>query len=238
MNRLSRLHIHHEGYRPLVWTGIIAGLTCIGIQTLFSLPTAIMIVIWLTALLAVTAFFRVPTQITPDCVATTIVAPASGTIVAIERLYETEYFNDVRLKISIFLSIFNVHLNTVPIAGQVIYTRYHAGQYLLAFHPKASELNERCTIVIQVDRENAVGIRQIAGLVARRISTYVQPGQAVQCAQELGFIRFGSRVDLLLPLDCTLHVHVGQKVRLGTTIIAELAQEGNTVSHQSSTDIE
>ncbi|MBZ0287831.1 MAG: phosphatidylserine decarboxylase family protein [Anaerolineae bacterium] len=164
-------------------------------------------------------FFRNPDRTTPDrtdC----IVAPADGTIVAVERVREKEYFDDERLKISIYMSALNVHLNRVPISGTVVYRRYHPGKYLVAFHPKASELNERNTIVIETPDGQTLLVRQIAGIMARRITSYPQVGDTVRAGDELGFIKLGSRCDVFLPVDCPVHVRLQDKVKGGETILA------------------
>jgi len=164
-------------------------------------------------------FFRYPTRFTSR-EQDIVLAPADGRIVNIERVYEPEYFEDERLIVSIFLSVFNVHLNWLPVDGTVCYQQYHPGQYLVAFHPKSSELNERSTTVIETTNTTKVMVRQIAGLLARRISTYPQEGDAVKAGDELGFIKFGSRVDLLLPVDAVPCVTLYQAVRGGEDVIA------------------
>ncbi|MBC7869410.1 MAG: phosphatidylserine decarboxylase family protein [Chitinophagaceae bacterium] len=166
-------------------------------------------------------FFRNPPRTTPDC-AKCVIAPADGTIVAIERVHEGEFFKDERLKVSIYMSALNVHVNRVPINGKVIYTRYHPGKYLVAFHPKASELNERNTIVIEASGGESILIRQIAGILARRIVSYLHEGDLVQTGEELGFIKFGSRCDVFLPLESIVKVNLDQKVVGGETILAEI----------------
>jgi phosphatidylserine decarboxylase len=165
-------------------------------------------------------FFRNPPRTTPTLVNTTI-APADGTIVAIEPVYEPEYFQDTRLKISIYMSALNVHVNRVPVTGRVVYTRYHPGQYLVAFHPKASELNERNTVVIEDPRGQPVLVRQIAGILARRIVSYMNMGQLVTAGAELGFIKFGSRCDVFLPMQCRVCVRLDERVTGGETVLAE-----------------
>jgi phosphatidylserine decarboxylase len=165
-------------------------------------------------------FFRHPSRHTPD-LPDTMFAPADGTVVDIQQVHEPEYFADERLKISIYMSALNVHVNRVPLAGQVRYIKYHPGKYLVAFHPKASEFNERCTIVIANAQGYEVMVRQIAGLMARRIVTYLQIDQSVNAGQELGFIKFGSRCDIFLPLSVTPLVTLQQKVTGGETPIAK-----------------
>jgi phosphatidylserine decarboxylase len=151
-----------------------------------------------------------------------VYSPAEGKIVVIEETEETEFFNDQRIQVSIFMSIWNAHINWIPLSGTVIYYKYHQGKYFLARNPKSSEENERTSTVIETSEKYRLLIRQIAGAVARRIVSYVSPGQYVKQGQELGFIKFGSRVDLFFPLDAKIEVDVGQKVRGNKTILARL----------------
>lgn len=152
-----------------------------------------------------------------------IIAPADGKIVVIEETFEDEYFKDKRLQVSIFMSVKNVHINRTPISGQVKYFKYHPGKYLLAWNPKSSTANERTTFVIEDDDDNVeILMRQIAGTVARRIKFYVEEGDEVEQGAEFGFIKFGSRVDLFLPVDAQLNVQIGDKVKGGQTIIAKV----------------
>lgn len=165
-------------------------------------------------------FFRDPDRVTPVA-PERVYAPADGTIVAIETVLEDEYFGAERLKVSIYMSPLNVHLNRVPVTGEVRYTRYHAGQYLVAFHPKASALNERNTVVFADAAGREVLVRQIAGFLARRIVSYMRPEQPVTAGEALGFIKFGSRCDVYLPLDAAVLVALEQRVRGGETPIAQ-----------------
>lgn len=151
-----------------------------------------------------------------------IYAPADGKIVAIEPVFENEYFKDQRLQVSIFMSPLNVHVNFYPVSGKVKYVKYHPGNYLVAWHPKSSELNERSTVVIETNDGKEIMVRQIAGIMARRIVTYALEGQYVEQGEELGFIKFGSRVDIILPLDTKIKVNLGTKSRAMITIIGEL----------------
>lgn len=155
--------------------------------------------------------------------ANVINCPADGKIVAIEEVTENEYFHDKRIQVSIFMSPLNVHINRYPVDGRVVYSRYHPGDYLVAWHPKSSELNERSTIVLEDDAGHEVLVRQIAGAVARRIVTYAVEGMQVEQGAELGFIKFGSRVDLFLPLGTDVDVKVGQKVQGNVTVIGKWA---------------
>lgn len=214
--------IHREGYSTL--GKISVGLTVISALAYFLLPRR---AFWLVAggssviFGFFTQFFRNPPRTTP-VISKEVIAPADGTIVAIEPTEENEYFHDSRLKISIYMSALNVHVNRVPVNGRVVYNRYHSGKYLVAFHPKASELNERNTVVLETALGQPVLVRQIAGLLARRIRYFLHEGQAVQAGEELGFIKFGSRCDVFLPLDAQAKVYLDQRVVGGETILAEL----------------
>jgi len=151
--------------------------------------------------------------------------PADGEIVVVEEVLENEYFKDNRIQVSIFMSPLNVHVNRYPISGTVSYVKYHPGKYLVAWHPKSSELNERSTIVVRDENGKEILVRQIAGAVARRIVTYSIVGDAAIQGEELGFIKFGSRVDLFLPLGSRIDVVVGQKVKANRTVIGSLKQD-------------
>lgn len=151
-----------------------------------------------------------------------ILAPADGKIVVIEDTEEPEYLKSKRKQISIFMSPLNVHVNRMPVSGTISYYRYHAGKYLAAWHPKSSTENERTTVVARMKDGTEVLFRQIAGAVARRIKCYVREGQPLEQGQEFGFIKFGSRVDVFLPLDAKVTVKVGDITKGGRTIIAEL----------------
>lgn len=171
--------------------------------------------------LIVLQFFRNPRreiQIPDDNI---IYAPADGKVVVIEEAYEPEYFEDKRLQISIFMSPTNVHVNRNPIGGTVNYFKYHPGKYLVAWHPKSSTENERTTTVIG-NGDAEIMLRQIAGLLAKRIVNYVEEGERVIQGKDMGFIKFGSRVDLFLPLGTKIEVEMNQKVKGNRTIIARL----------------
>jgi phosphatidylserine decarboxylase len=158
-----------------------------------------------------------------------IIAPADGMVVAVEETREDEYFNDSRLQVSIFMSPLNVHVNYYPIGGVVKYYKYHPGDYLVAWHPKASTRNERSTIVIDNGSPEVVLVRQIAGALARRIVCFAKTGEHADQGQELGFIKFGSRVDLLLPPDVNVRVRPGDKVTGQISVIASFNQEVGSV---------
>ncbi|NCF42006.1 MAG: phosphatidylserine decarboxylase family protein [Bacteroidetes bacterium] len=154
-----------------------------------------------------------------------VVSPVDGKVVVIEEVEEPEYFKDKRLQVSIFMSPINVHVTRYPVGGKVVFSKYHPGKYLVAWHPKSSEENERTTVVVENQKIGKVLYRQIAGALARRIVNYAKKDMNVVQGSDAGFIKFGSRVDLFLPLDTKLKVKLDQKVRGGETIIAELYDE-------------
>ncbi|MCK4745688.1 MAG: phosphatidylserine decarboxylase family protein, partial [Bacteroidales bacterium] len=166
-------------------------------------------------------FFRNPRR-NVSFVTGTIYAPADGRVVVVEETLEEEYFKDNRIQLSIFMSVWNVHINWFPVAGHLSFSRYHPGKYLVARHPKSSTLNERNTTVIRTDDGKEILVRQIAGAVARRIISYAKEDRLVSAGDEMGFIRFGSRVDVFLPQDCKILVKPGQKVRGLNTPLAKL----------------
>jgi len=153
----------------------------------------------------------------------TVLAPADGKVVVIEETVESEYFHSKRRQISIFMSPVNVHVNRMPVGGTISFFKYHAGKYLVAWHPKSSTENERTTVVAKMKNGTEVLFRQIAGALARRIKCYVKEGQPLEQGQEFGFIKFGSRVDVFLPLDAKITVKIGEVTKGGRTVIAELA---------------
>lgn len=168
-----------------------------------------------------TQFFRNPDRvITLD--ETLVVSPADGKVVVIEKVFEPEYLKTDCIQVSVFMSPFNVHMNRVPFSGKLLYYKYHPGKYLVAFHPKSSTLNERNTSVFQSLNGKKVLVRQIAGAVARRICYYLKEGQNVEQGKEMGFIKFGSRCDLFLPLDSEIIVKMNDAVKGGQSIIARL----------------
>lgn len=170
-------------------------------------------------MILVTQFFRVPSRVsTLDDNA--IVCPADGKVVAIEEVHEHEYFNDKRIQVSVFMSPLNVHVNWFPISGIVKYAKYHAGLFLVAWHPKSSTDNERTTIVVEhAVNKKEILFRQIAGAVARRIVYYAKENEFAKQTDQFGFIKFGSRIDLLLPLDTNIKVNIGDKVKGQQSII-------------------
>ena len=150
-----------------------------------------------------------------------IISPVDGKVVNIEKVYEKEYFKDERLQVSIFMSPFNVHVTRYPISGKVNFSKYHPGEYLVAWHPKSSEKNERTTIVLENEVVGEILYRQIAGALARRIVNYAEVGENVIQGKDAGFIKFGSRVDLFLPVDSILNIEINQHVRGGEDIISK-----------------
>jgi phosphatidylserine decarboxylase len=151
-----------------------------------------------------------------------VIAPADGKVVVIEETEETEYLKERRKQISIFMSPVNVHVNRMPVGGVISYFKYHAGKYLVAWHPKSSTENERTTVVVKTNKGVEILFRQIAGALARRIKCYVREGQPLAQGDEFGFIKFGSRVDIFLPLDAKINVKIGDITKGGRTVIAEL----------------
>jgi phosphatidylserine decarboxylase len=181
-------------------------------------------------------FFRSPNlTITTD--ENAVLCPADGKVVVIEEADETEYLKDRRIQLSVFMSPVNVHVNRNPVAGVVKYFKYHPGKYLVAWHPKSSTENERTTIVTENSAGVPVLFRQIAGALARRIVWYVKEGDKVEQGEQFGFIKFGSRVDLFLPLGSTINVELGQVVKGGKTILAELPKHATPVKQSSTTNV-
>lgn len=166
-------------------------------------------------------FFRNPNRILPISDDSKIIAPADGKLVVIEKTIESEYFKEERIQLSIFMSPLNVHVNRNPISGKVLMAKYHPGKYLVAWNPKSSTENERTTIVVQNSKAKIL-FRQIAGALARRIVYYIKEGDSVKQGEEMGFIKFGSRVDLFLPLDAKILVDLNQDIKGSQTILAEL----------------
>jgi phosphatidylserine decarboxylase len=166
-------------------------------------------------------FFRFPKRIVVPA-DNLVLAPADGKVVVIEETGENEYFKDSRIQVSIFMSPLNVHVNSYPVSGKVVYYKYHEGDYLVAWHPKSSTENERTTIVLETDHGEELLVRQIAGAVARRVVCYSEINNRVVQGDQLGFIKFGSRVDLFLPLNAKINVKLNQKVVGNKTIIAYL----------------
>lgn len=186
----------------------------------YPLLTLIIFIVTLGLFLFIISFFRVPNRklVTGEKL---VVAPADGKVVVIEETIDTEYFHDKRLQISIFMSPANVHQNRSPISGEVVYSTYHKGKYLVAWHPKSSTENERHSVVIKNTRAEVL-VKQIAGALAKRIVNYLREGQTIEQSAEFGFIKFGSRVDVLLPPGTQVNVKLNEVVKGGITVLATL----------------
>lgn len=216
--------IHKEGYKILFILLCVLALANYSVR--YFLPHyepvhQLIMIASLIIYLLVLQFFRNP-KITINSNQKSILAPADGKIVVIEDTEEPEYFKDSRKQISIFMSPLNVHVCRTPTSGLVRFFKYHAGKYLVAWHPKSSTENERTTMVIQTDEGAEILVRQIAGAVARRIKWYVKENQKLAQGQEYGFIKFGSRLDIFLPLDAEVNVALDDKTKGGRTVIATL----------------
>jgi phosphatidylserine decarboxylase len=214
--------IHKEGSKTIAWTTI--GFGVINLLSFYFLSFEYPVISWfivivsLALLLFIISFFRIPKR--PfSAQEHAILAPADGKVVAIEEVQADEYFSDRRIQVSIFMSPLNVHVNRNPVSGEVAYSKYHKGKYLVAWHPKSSTENERHTVVYRQNGREIL-VKQIAGALAKRIINYLKPGQQVKQGDEMGFIKFGSRVDLLLPLDAKVLVKIGDLPKGGVTVVA------------------
>ena len=218
------MRFHKEGYTSLALCILFIFVLNAFIQFYFPQATAVKWIVYiLSALLFViiVQFFRSPDiEITKD--ETQVLCPADGKVVVIEETDETEVLKDRRIQLSVFMSPINVHINRNPISGVVKYFKYHPGKYLVAWHPKSSTENERTTILIENHAGIPVLFRQIAGALARRIVWYVKQGDEVEQGEQFGFIKFGSRVDIFLPLGTKINVSLGEVVKGGRTVLAEL----------------
>jgi len=214
--------IHKEGFVIILFTLLI--IIAINVGAHYIAPSNkfmqyLLYIITSLVFILIIQFFRNPDRsISPD--ESIIVAPADGKVVVIEEVEEPEFFKGKRKQISIFMSPLNVHVNWYPISGKIKYFKYHPGSYLVAWHPKSSTLNERTTIVVENKNKKAVLKRQIAGAVARRIVCYSEEDKSIIQGEQLGFIKFGSRVDLFLPLDAEIKVELDQAVVGCKTVIA------------------
>ncbi|MCG2617607.1 phosphatidylserine decarboxylase family protein [Terrimonas sp. NA20] len=215
--------IHKEGYTSIAVAAIIFGiinlLSFYFLSFNYPLLTGLISIVTLGLLIFIISFFRIPNR-TLTYSDNQIIAPADGTVVAIEEVQADEYFTDRRIQVSIFMSPLNVHVNRNPVTGDVVYNQYHKGKYLVAWHPKSSTENERHTTVYRKGGKEVL-TKQIAGALAKRIVNYLKAGQQVKQNEEMGFIKFGSRVDLLLPLDAKVKVKIGDKPQGGVTVVAE-----------------
>lgn len=213
--------IHQEGRSLLLVSALLLALMNFALWKFT--PAAFWPVLVLSIVLyaIILQFFRNPVREVKVADQNIVYAPADGRVCVIEEVTETEYFNDKRLQVSIFMSPFNVHVNRNPVSGIVNYFRYHPGKYLVAWHPKSSTENERTTVVYGLG-ESEILMRQIAGALAKRIKWYIGEGDEVQQGGDMGFIKFGSRVDLYLPLDAKIEVTMNQQVKGNKTIIARI----------------
>lgn len=215
------MKIHKEGYTSIIVAVIVfAIINVLAFLFIASFSTVLGWLIFIATfvlLLFIVSFFRIPRRDHHQG-ETSIVAPCDGTVVVIEEVEPDEYFSEKRLQLSIFMSPLNVHVNRNPVSGEVLYSKYHPGKYLVAWHPKSSTDNERHSVVYR-SGEREVLVKQIAGALAKRIVNYLKPGDLVDQGGEMGFIKFGSRVDLLLPLDTNVEVKLNQKVKGGVTVL-------------------
>lgn len=217
------MRIHKEGFKIIPIAALLIGLLYWGLYTLlpFLVVQYILGIAAITFFVLIVRFFRNPKVDTPEKEGI-IYAPAEGKVVVIERVYEGEYHKDDRIQVSIFMSPLNVHVNRSPVKGKVDFFQYHPGKFLVAWHPKSSTENERTSIGYKAENGANILMRQIAGAVARRIAFYPQIGDPVAQGSSVGFIRFGSRVDLFLPLDTDIKVKIGDLTKGGETVVAEL----------------
>jgi phosphatidylserine decarboxylase len=212
---------HKEGHKIILITFSLI-IILILLLDYFSIEYKMYIQLFLIGqLIIVLQFFRNPKRIT-SFGNSHVVSPVDGKVVVIEEVYEPEYFKDMRIQVSIFMSPINVHVTRYPVSGEVLFSKYHPGKYLVAWHPKSSTENERTTIVLKNESSVEVLYRQIAGALARRIVNYAKTTSTVQQGEDAGFIKFGSRVDLFLPLNTKINVKINQKVKGAEDIIAVL----------------
>ena len=217
--------LHEEGTKAIFVTLAVVATTVILVNWLWPSQTLwhyLLYAFELVVLILTIRFFRVPIWRKTTIVEDAVLAPADGVIAANEEVMEDEYFHDKRRQISIFMSIYDVHINFFPFDGEVTYYKYHPGKFLLAFHPKSSTDNEHNTIVLKDKKGREVLVRQIAGFVARRIVCDLQAGDEAVAGEELGMIRFGSRVDVFLPLDAEVNVRINHRTVGKETVLARL----------------
>ncbi|MDG5492436.1 phosphatidylserine decarboxylase family protein [Psychroserpens sp. SPM9] len=213
---------HKEGYKIIFITLVVVIASILLIDRFIDINwlRITLMVGMLVLLVLILQFFRNPKRFT-SLQDHTAVSPVDGKVVVIEEVFEKEVFKDKRIQVSVFMSPINVHVTRYPISGKVTYSKYHPGKYLVAWHPKASEENERTTVVVENNNFGKVLYRQIAGALAKRIVNYAKADDEAVQGSDSGFIKFGSRVDLFLPLDADIKVELNQKVKGGESIIAE-----------------
>jgi phosphatidylserine decarboxylase len=216
------MKIHKEGYKTIGIAALVFGIITLLIFRFlsedFPVVASILFVFAFALFLFIISFFRIPHR-SFTVGEEQIICPADGKVVVIEEITDTEYFNEKRIQISIFMSPANVHVNRNPVTGSVLYSQYHKGKYLVAWHPKSSTENERHSVVLQ-NTKGEILVKQIAGALAKRIVNYLKVGQEVKQGDEMGFIKFGSRVDVLLPLSAKVQVQLNQNVKGGVTVLA------------------
>ena len=214
---------HKEGFKIILITTFIVGIGIIAIENFVSINwiNKSLSVLLLLFYILILQFFRNPKRNTVQN-NHHIIAPVDGKVVVIEEVFEKEYFKDKRLQISIFMSPLNVHVTRYAVSGKVNFSKYHPGKYLVAWHPKSSEENERTSIVVENPEIGEILYRQIAGALAKRIVNYAKPEMQVIQGSDAGFIKFGSRVDLFLPLNTVVNVQLNDKVKGGEQVIATL----------------
>ena len=214
---------HKEGHKIIIiTTAIVVAATLLADEFIsVSWLRMLLQIAFLVFFVLILQFFRNPKRHT-KLNDKQVLSPVDGKVVVIEEVEETEYFNDTRIQVSVFMSPINVHVTRYPIGGNVLYSKYHPGKYLVAWHPKSSTENERTTVVVENQTYGKVLFRQVAGALAKRIVNYAKESVEVNQGSDQGFIKFGSRVDLFLPLDTNIKVQLNQKVKGGESIIAEM----------------
>jgi phosphatidylserine decarboxylase len=224
--KIKRIKIHKEGRNIILMLLLFLCILNILTYSEFDKPLVVLnLIVSVVAFSFFLYFFRNPSRIVEIDDPSLIIAPADGTIVVIEPTEENEYFKDKRLQVSIFMSVFSVHANWYPIRGIVKFVEHHSGRHVAAYLPKSSTENERSTIVIESEGKTPILMRQIAGALARRIVTYAHVGKECDINEHVGFIKFGSRVDLFLPLDTKVFVEIGEKTVGNETVIARLNED-------------
>ena len=218
------MKIHREGRTFLTITFIVFAALCALFVFVLGLKGLWILLLLAPVFIFLLRFFREPSR-TATVNSSKVISPADGQVVAIEEVEETEFLKTRCIQISVFMSVWNVHINWFPSPGMIVYYRYHPGKYLLAWNPKSSTLNERTTVGVQLDNETTILFRQIAGFMARRVVCYAAEGKQVEQCSQVGFIKFGSRVDVFVPLNSKLKVKLNDKVVGTQTILADLPSE-------------
>ena len=213
---------HKEGHKIILSSLVLVIAIALAANFLVEneMTRQLMVVFFIILFLLILQFFRNPKRnFNPN--ENEVLSPVDGKVVVIEEVFEKEYFQEKRMQISVFMSPINVHVTRYPVGGEVVFSKYHPGKYLVAWHPKASEENERTTVVVRSKEFGDVLYRQIAGALAKRIVNYAQEGEQAQQTADSGFIKFGSRVDVFLPLDAKVKVNLNEVVKGGISVLAE-----------------